>query len=307
MISKAAITVVIPHLNEPAQLRRCLASLAAQRRPDIPFEIVVVDNGSTQPPRAVCSEFADVRLEIEPIPGPGPARNRGAEVARADLLAFIDADCVAAPGWVEAIVRFMESHPDIDFVGGDIRILPADPNRLTAIEAFESIYAYRARLYVEHHGFSATGNMAVRTAVFRAVGPFGGIATMEDTEWGKRATSQGRRIAYVDEARVYTDPCASFTELTRRWDRHVAHEFRNVGKHPAAVLAWIAKSAAIAASPIVETFAVAGSDRLSGPRARLLAFACLARVRFYRAKRMFGLLMKDNTAAMVGSWNREKS
>lgn len=307
MKPKPKLSVVIPHLNEPQQLERCLASITGQARPDIPLEIIVVDNGSTEPPTAVCAAFQDVRLDAESIPGPGPARNRGADIARADLLAFIDADCVAASGWVLEIVRFMDRRPEIDFLGGDIRILPADPGRLTAIEAFESVYSYRARLYVERYGFAATGNMAVRTAVFRDVGPFGGIATMEDTDWGTRATSRGYEIAYLAEARVLTDPCESFADLARRWDRHIAHEFQKVGRHPAGFLAWVAKSVAIAASPLGEIRTIALSDRLSGFRDRLLALTCLTRVRFYRSKRMLGLLLRDNTAAMVGSWNREKT
>jgi len=301
------LSVIIPHLNEAGGLRRCLRSLDAQRDDGFAFEIIVVDNGSAESPAAICAGFADTRLALEPVPGPGPARNRGAALARSGLLAFIDADCIAGPGWARAIVDFMERRGDIAFIGGDIRILPARTDRLTATEAFESIYSYRARLYVERHGFAATGNMAVRADVFRAVGPFGGIATMEDTDWGKRASAGGYRVAYLPEAKVFTGPCASFAELARRWDRHVAHEFRNVGTHPAELLLWAAKSAAIAASPLAEIGAIMRSDRIAGLRARWLAFVCLTRIRLYRAERMLGLLLRDNTAAMVGSWNREKS
>lgn len=301
------ISVIIPHLNEPEELRRCLRSLDAQRQSEIPFEVIVVDNGSAVLPERVCAEFSGTRLECERRPGPGPARNRGAEVARAELLAFIDCDCVAAAGWISAISGFMDAHQDVDFLGGDIRISPAHPDRLTATEAYELQFSYRNRLYVTQHGFAATGNMAVRAAVFSAVGPFGGIDTMEDTEWGKRATAMGYRIAYLDAARVYTAPCGSFEELTRRWDRHVAHEFRGVSGHPSKLLLWALRSAAIAVSPIAEIAGIAVSDRLHGARARWLAFACMSRIRLYRAQRMLRLLVRDNTAAMVGSWNREES
>lgn len=307
MSSAIRLSIIIPHLNEPEELRRCLASLEAQRDPQLPFEIIVVDNGSRELPTAACAAFPGVRLEVEPVPGPGPARNRGAHAARADLLAFIDADCLAAPGWVSTIVAFMDGRPDVAFLGGDIRILPARPDRLTAIEAYESVFSYRARLYVERHGFAATGNMAVRAAVFRTVGPFGGIATMEDTEWGKRASALGHRIAYLDDAKVFTAPCASFGELARRWDRHVAHDFRKVAGHPAEILVWAARGLAIAASPLIAISTVARTDRIAGLRDRWLAFTCLTRIRLYRARLMLGLLLRDNTAAMVGSWNREKS
>ncbi|MCA1406691.1 glycosyltransferase family 2 protein [Ensifer sp. IC3342] len=301
------LSVVIPHLNEPDNLRRCLLSLDAERADGIPFEIIVVDNGSAERPDAVCSSFAGVSLEYELVPGPGPARNRGANAARSELLAFIDADCVAQRGWVRAIVEFMAGNPDVDVVGGDIGILMADPERPTSIELYESIYSYRARLYVENHGFAATGNMAVRTRVFRSVGPFGGISTMEDTEWGRRATALGHRLAYLPQAKVFTPSCRSFAELARRWDRHVAHEFRKVGDHPAAMLRWLAGGVMVGVSPLVEAFRILFSDRVSGSRSRLFALACLIRVRLYRARLMFDLALHRNATSLVEDWNREKT
>lgn len=301
------LSIVIPHLNEPEDLRRCLLSLEAQRNDGIPFEIIVADNGSTKRPEAVCAAFTDVRLETETIPGPGPARNKGAAAARAEMLAFIDADCVAEAGWVRAIVDFFDRHPETDFLGGDIRILPANPDRLTSIEAYESVYSYRAQRYVEEYGFAATGNMAVRAQVFQVAGPFGGIGSMEDTEWGQRATARGFRIAYLPQALVRTPSCKSFAELARRWDRHVAHEFRNVKESGKGLLRWMISGAIIAASPAGEAIRLMRTDRLSGLRERWAAFTCLTRVRLYRARRMFGLALHDNAAALVDSWNRERS
>ena len=299
------LSVVIPHLNEPENLHRCLLALNAQRTPEITFEIIVVDNGSREMPEDACAGFPDVRLVREAVPGPGPARNLGASLARSGLIAFIDADCIAQPGWVRSIVTFMAARPEIDVVGGDIGLLQKDAAKPTAIEAYESIFSYRAKLYVERYGFTATGNMAVRAPVFRAVGPFGGITTMEDTEWGLRATAQGHRIAFLPEAQVLTPSCKSFSELARRWDRHVAHEFGKVGKSGTALARWIAASAVVAASPIGEIPRVLASQRVSGWRNRMLAFLCLARVRLYRARKMLALGFSGQASALVTSWNRE--
>ncbi|WP_315925093.1 glycosyltransferase family 2 protein [Mesorhizobium sp. SP-1A] len=301
------LSVIIPHLNEPDDLRRCLQSLEAQKCDGIEHEVIVVDNGSRTLPAEVCAAFPGVRLEREPTPGPGPARNRGAAVAHAELLAFIDCDCVAGPGWMAALVGFLDAHPEIGFVGGDIRITPTDAARLTAIEAYESVFSYRARYYVEHHKFTATGNMAVRASVFRAVGPFGGLSSMEDTEWGQKASALGHGIGYVDEAKVRTPSCKSFAELARRWDRHVAHEFRQVRDRPGKLALWAAGSVLVAASPLREIPRVLRSDRLARPLDRCKALACLTRVRLYRARRMLSLALSGNAAALVGVWNREPS
>ena len=90
------ISVVILHLNPPEFLARCFASLAAGTR--APYEAIVVDNGSRELPEAVCAAHG-ARLLSEAEPGPGSARNCGVAASSGELLAFIDADCVAYPGW----------------------------------------------------------------------------------------------------------------------------------------------------------------------------------------------------------------
>jgi glycosyltransferase involved in cell wall biosynthesis len=139
--SPPSISVVIPHLNEPVELHRCLTSLEAQKIAGILFEVIVVDNGSRELPVAVCSEFEGVRLGQERAPGPGPARSHGAGLARAPIISFIDADCVADTDWIPNIVRFFDQNPDVDFVAGDIRVARADPRHATAFEAYESIFS----------------------------------------------------------------------------------------------------------------------------------------------------------------------
>lgn len=301
------LSVIIPHLNEPDDLRRCLLALDAQRDGRIPFEIIVVDNGSVEMPEAACAGIQNIRLQRQEIPGPGPARNLGASLARADLLAFIDSDCIAQPGWVRVIVELMAKRLDIDLAGGDIGILVSNPAQPTAIESYESIYSYRAQAYVERYGFAATGNMTVRKSVFRSVGPFGGIGTMEDTEWGQRATAKGYRIAFLPEAKVLTPSCKSFAELARRWDRHVAHEFRKIGGRRVAMLRWLAGSVAVVASPLLGCFEIFSTDRVSGIRNRVLALTCLTRIRLYRAGRMLDLALHGNARRFVETWNREAS
>lgn len=301
------LTVIIPHLSEPDNLRRCLRSLDRQRRVEFAFEIIVVDNGSVVLPLDVCNEFADIRLEHEPVPGPGPARNHGANIARGGILAFIDADCVAEPGWAASIVAALKEREDVDFVGGDIAILMADPQHPTAIEAYESVYSYRARLYIEKHGYAATGNMAVRARVFSAVGPFGGISTMEDTEWGQRATRLGYQAAFLSEAKVLTPSCKSFAELATRWDRHVAHEFRRYSGSVQGLLRWFVYCLAVGLSPVGEIVRIIGSDRLPGPASLWLAFLIMARVRLYRVRKMMELVYRRNGLAIVSTWNRKSS
>ena len=71
-----------------------------------------------------------------------------------------------------------------DFLGGDVRIWRSDGRKFGAIEAYESVFAYRFKMYIEKQGYSGTGNLAVRRADFARVGPFRGLEVAEDVEWG---------------------------------------------------------------------------------------------------------------------------
>lgn len=255
-------------------------------------------------PEAVCSAFDGVRLVREDTPGPGPARNRGAELSRGHILAFIDADCAASKGWIKGIVAFLDQHSDIDFLGGDIQVAFAG-RRPNAVEAYEAAYCYRNRLYVEKHGYAATGNMAVRASVFEAVGPFGGISTMEDTEWGQRATARGYRAAFASDVCVSTPACRSYAELVRRYDRHIAHEF---GEWPAGAMGtvrWLVRSLVIAASPAVELLRLPRLAGMPDWLARASAWLVLTRLRLYRARRMVVMAVRNDAAQVVGRWNRD--
>ncbi len=191
------IGVIIPHLNQPEHLRKCLASLKDQSFDISRVEIIVVDNGSRELPRALCDEFG-ARLETEATPGPGPARNKGISVSSAPILAFIDADCFADRHWLLAITEAFKD-PSVEVIGGDVQIGLVDPRRMTALEAYETVYAYRQKEYIERHGFSGTGNLAMQRPVFEIVGPFAGIDKSEDRDWGRRANAKGITILYRPE------------------------------------------------------------------------------------------------------------
>ena len=296
------ISVVIPHLGQPELLCRCLRSLAGQQGAP-PFEVLVVDNGSAELPAEICAGFG-ARLLAEPVPGPGPARNRGVAAARGAILAFTDADCVTDPGWLAAIARRFDQDPHVGILGGDVRIARADPDRITAIEAYESIYAFRTRLYIERDRYVATLNMAVRRTIIDQVGPFGGIEIAEDIDWGQRATALGLPIVYEPAALVQHPARPDFAALCRKWDRHVAHFYDEARRKPLWWPRWMARTGAVALSPIGETLTILRSKRIEGGRARRLALEGLTRIRLYRAGRMLSLGLGADPAGLSGAWNR---
>jgi glycosyltransferase involved in cell wall biosynthesis len=295
------ISVVIPHLNQPEMLARCLQSLHKGRR--LADEIFVVDNGSSEMPQDVCAAFPNVQLLHETTPGPGPARNRGVAASTGEVLAFIDADCLADAGWLAAAETAL-SDPTAQILGGDVRIAYANPAKLTMLEAYESIYAYRMDRYIKREGFTGTGNLVVRRDVLEAVGPFAGLAVAEDRDWGQRATGMGHRIRYVAEMRVYHPARQHFSEMKSKWDRHTAHDYVSSRRRSAGWLRFLAKTFAMTLSPLAEIPRILASERISGLRNRVLAFVGVVRTRLYRTRVMLRLCLSGDPDRLSGAWNR---
>ena len=302
MPERLRLSVVIPHLNQPLALDRCLRSLAAgSRQAD---EIFVVDNGSAELPVTVCAAHPGVRLLREDHPGPGPARNLGATASTGDVLAFTDADCIADPNWLATIEQAF-ADPALMIAGGDVRVGVGNPERLTMIEAYESVFGYQVERYINRMGFTVTCNLAMRPATLADVGPFGGLSISEDRDWGQRATAHGYAIRYRPDMVIFHPARQDFTQLTRKWDRHMGHDFAEAREHPGGRLRFLAKTVAMAPSALVELPRILRSDRIHGLRSRALAFAGLVRIRAYRARKMTWLLIGGDPRRLSGAWNRE--
>ena len=196
-LPRPRVSIIIPHLNQRDAAEHCLLSLRAQSYPADRMEIILADNGSSVSLRELSSAFPEMCLVQETRPGPGLARNAGIAVATGEILAFIDADCRAHPQWVEAAVAALRQPEATGIVGGDVQIALANPARMTGLEAYESVFAYRQALYVHKLGFSGAGNLAMRRAMFEAVGPFAGIGIAEDRDWGRRARALGHVTLYA--------------------------------------------------------------------------------------------------------------
>jgi glycosyltransferase involved in cell wall biosynthesis len=283
------VSVIIPHFNMPDALARCLASVKSQALEGA-VEIIVVDNGSRQMPTDVVAAHPGVILLSEATPGPGPARNAGVAVARGPVLAFIDADCRAGDGWLKAAVEAVEAGGPRAVVGGDVRIDFVDPDHLTPVEAFEAVFAYRQRMYIEKQGFSGTGNLAMHCNVYEAVGPFAGIGIAEDRDWGHRASAAGYHPVYVPAMRIYHPARTDVASLTVKWRRHVAHDW---AEHRAAgrpLWRWLLKAALMPASVIVDGGRLLSSDRLSGLANKVSGLAVLAQIRLLRCSEMLRVI-----------------
>jgi len=281
------VSVIVPHYRDFERLGLCLEALQRQTYPSDRFEIIVADNGSPEGEAALTAAIRGrARQVIVPEKGAGPARNGGAALARGDILAFIDSDCIPEPEWLAEGVRALSGG---DFAGGRVRVLVERENAPRPVEAFEAVFAFDNERYVKQLGFTVTANLFCPKALFEAVGGFR-VGVSEDLEWSHRARAAGRRLVYAERAVVGHPARASWDELIRKWKRLNAETFALQAGRPGYRLRWLLRSSLLPASAIAHTPKVLTSPALSSWGQRWGALTVLYRLRFWRLVDAIGLL-----------------
>jgi len=268
--------VIIPHYNDVARLYRCLEALALNDTAGT--EIVVVDNGSTEPLDRVRAAFPGVRFLSEPEAGAAAARNRGVRETTAPRLFFIDADCVPARDWLSVARDVADS---ADLVGGRVDVFDETPPPRSGAEAFEAVFAFNFRKYIEVQGFSGAGNLLTRRDVFAAIGGFtNGVS--EDREWTMRAVARGYSLIYEDRLRVRHPSRQDWPALRRKWRRMTRESFQLNGRAARRRLYWGLRALAMPASAVVHTPKILLSGKLDSAGEYLRAVVTLLRLRLLR-------------------------
>ncbi len=268
--------VIIPHYNDVVRLKRCLAVLAASDLRGV--DLVVVDNGSSQSLESLRAGFPMVRFFIEPEKGAAAARNRGVRETTAPVLIFIDADCVAAPDWLD-MARLVQ--PRADLIGGRVDVFDETPPPRSGAEAFEAVFAFNFRNYIEVQGFTGAGNLVTRRDVFEDVGDFvNGVS--EDRDWSMRAVAKGFRLIYED-AMVVSHPSRSdWAALRHKWHRLTRELCASNGFSRSDRLRWGLRGLAMPVSALAHLPKTLFSPKLASPSERVAAAATLMRLRFLR-------------------------
>jgi GT2 family glycosyltransferase len=287
------VTIVVPHYHDLAALELCLTALTRQTYPPDRYEIVVADNASPEGAEAVAAAIgARARLVVVPEKGAGPARNGGVAAATGEILAFTDCDCVPEPDWLAQGVAVLAR---ADIAGGAMTVLVADPAQPTPTEAFEQVFAFDNRRYVEQLGFTVTANLFCSAAVFAEVGGFK-AGVPEDLEWSTRATSQGFRLTYAAAAVVGHPARRTWADLTGKWRRLNAESFGLAAGRPGGVLRWTLRNLMLPLSAVLHTPKVLASPALRSWPQRRAALGVLYRLRLWRLTDGLRLLSRPRRA-----------
>ncbi len=214
------VSVVIPAFNAAPTIGGCLSALRAQNVSQTDFQVIVVDDGSSDETSARVSQFEEARLEHTPHLGAAGARNHGARLATGEILLFTDADCEPTETWIQEMCRPFENQADIAGAKGVYLTRQRAPvARFVQIE-YEEKYEQMRRL--ERIDFIDTYSAAYRREVFLANGGFDESfpgASVEDQEFSFRLAKQGYRLVFAPNARV----CHSHVST---WRAYAKRKFR---------------------------------------------------------------------------------
>jgi glycosyltransferase involved in cell wall biosynthesis len=197
-----AVSVVVPTRNRAGYLEVTLASLAAQA-PGVPYEVIVVDDGSDDGATAEVAERAGVAyLRHEASRGPNAARNTGIAAARGPLIALIDDDVRVPPQWVAEMAAGAVRHRWAEAVGGPIYASLEGPAPRSCGRESAPVTTLDLGPRDCETDFVWSANMAVRRGAIERIGDFDeGVPIYGDEEeWLIRLHANGGRVAYLAAA-----------------------------------------------------------------------------------------------------------
>lgn len=206
---------MIPVYNNEDYIRSTLSAISAQSYPRGKYDVIVVDNGSTDQSVDVARSFDRVTVlrETEYLSSPYSARNRGIEAASGSLIALLDATCVPVSSWLEEGVKYV-SEPSVDFAAGHVEFTFSDPP--TAGELLDSMTNIRMQDSVQKRGVAKTANLFVPRKLFETIGLFPeGIRSGGDVQWTGRASRQGYTVGFCEKA-VVRKPARKLSALLKK-------------------------------------------------------------------------------------------
>ena len=236
-----AISVIIPTYNRASLLERSLESLTGQTLPRDEFEVIVVDDGSSDWTQTVCTKLSD-RLPLRYFrienSGISAAKNLGVFAAHAPLLLFFDDDDIADPGLLEAHVETHREHPDeqvavLGYTTWDPE-LEVTPIMEHVTEIGQHLFSYKnledgQRLdYTYFWG----GRSSCKRALLTTHGSFDqDMSGIEDMELGFRLARQGLSVIHTRDAKSYMVRAVTFDQFAERCQKRGRALWRFTQRH----------------------------------------------------------------------------
>jgi glycosyltransferase involved in cell wall biosynthesis len=199
--SSAVVSVIIPTFNRARFIASAIQSVLAQTYQS--FEVIVVDDGSTDDTKSIVSEFTDARVHYiyQSNHGRSNARNHALKVAQGRYIAFLDSDDLYMPGKLAMQVEYLETHSEVGMIYTSAVCVDEDGNRLPhTYEATVSGDIYKHIAFFTPVTITLP-TVVVRKEVFASVGGFDeNMHRFEDTDMWRRISKKYS----IDALPIYT-------------------------------------------------------------------------------------------------------
>jgi glycosyltransferase involved in cell wall biosynthesis len=197
------VSVVVPTRNRAAYLEVALLSILSQELEE-PFEVIVVDDASSDETAAIAQRLGARFIRQPHARGPNAARNQGIATARGELIALVDDDVAAPPGWLRALHEGSRRYPDADVFGGPIRARFEGPAPRSCGREAPPITTLDLGAGDREADAVWSANMALRRSTWERVGPFPEAAAVggDEEEWLVVVRREGGRVVYLADALI---------------------------------------------------------------------------------------------------------
>ncbi|GAC05841.1 dolichyl-phosphate mannose synthase related protein [Paraglaciecola agarilytica NO2] len=209
-IARPKVSVIIPVYNDIVRVEACLTSLENQDYPRDRFEVIVVDNGSSDGTydalqKVALSYAAQQSLIITQcmIPGSYAARNHGLTMATGEYVAFTDSDCIVCEQWLNVLVNAIQQEVGDVIIAGKMSFFP-DQSKSTQQSAidFENLFSMKQDENARN-GKCITANLFCSMALLQEHNGFDQkLKSGGDVEFSTRIVKSGGKIVYCDNALV---------------------------------------------------------------------------------------------------------
>ncbi len=204
------ISIIIPAFNEEKNISMCLESIFRLNYPQDRFEVIVVDNGSTDRTRDIVGEY-NVSLVVDDEKNVSGLRNLGACLAKGNILAFVDADCIVSADWLKNAEKYFYSL-EIAAWGAP----PVIPENATWVQTTWYLVRQKEK-EVQEVEWLESMNLFVRSHLFNEIGGFNpGLITAEDVDFSYRISKFGTIVSDSNIKVVHRGEAATIKEFFRK-------------------------------------------------------------------------------------------
>lgn len=214
-------SIVVPVFNRPGEIRELLESLVAQNYSE-PFEVVIVEDGSSVSSETVIMEFSDrllLRYYKKKNTGPGDSRNYGMGRAQGAYFLLVDSDCILPEGYLGQVAEFLSGNPLDCFGGADDAHPSFNPMQQAISYTMTSMLTtggIRGKAETAESFQPRSFNMGLSRGAFAASGGFGNIHPGEDPDLSLRLKKLGFSIGFIPGAVVYHKRRINFRSFYRQ-------------------------------------------------------------------------------------------